>query len=159
MNSLWNSCRGLNQEEGDSLIDYLYSYMAAGFVVRPSIIDASSSSSSSSSWNTRLQVPVPILASKRVMKDEWHFENGTVVVGPCTLNESREKMLDTARNMKTFYASQMLEGLYEVQFTDDLYPSVVVVVEADSGMQAGRLARHMLATDYAYHKVIEPERD
>jgi hypothetical protein len=153
MNSLWNSCRGLIQEDGDSLIDYLYSYMAAGFVVRPSIIDASSI------WNTRLQVPVPILASKQVMKDEWHFENGTVVVGPCTLSESCEKMLDTARNMKTFYASQMLEGLYEVQFTDELHPSVVVVVEADSGMQAGRLARHMLATDYAYHKVIEAERD
>jgi len=154
MNSLWNSCRGLNQDDGDSLIDYLYSYMATGFVVRPSITDASPSS-----WNTRLKVPVPMMASKQVIKDEWHFENGTVVVGPCTLNESREKMLDTARNMKTFYASQMLEGLYEVQFTDDLHPSVVVVVEADSGMQAGRLARHMLATDYAYHIVIDSDSE
>ena len=127
----------------DSFVDYLYSYMTGGVVVKPSA--------------SPLQAPPHMIAHKRIIRDEWHFENGTVVIGPCTLSESREKMLNTAHSMKTFYASQLLEGLYEVQFTDDLHPSVVVIVEADTGMQAGRLARHMLATDYAYCNVLTAE--
>jgi len=90
----------------------------------------------------------------QVIKNKWCLKNGTVIVGPCTFNECREKMFETTRYNTTFYASQLIDGLYEVQFSNELHPDVVVIVSADSGMEAGIRARHILAADYADTKVL-----
>lgn len=87
-------------------------------------------------------------------KDVWQFKHGTLVQGPCTFHECVKKMWQTTSNIDSFYASHIIDNLYEVQFEKTLYPSVLVIVSAESGLEAGTRAQHSLAKDYALLELI-----
>ena len=84
----------------------------------------------------------------------WYFDNGTIIHGPCTKNECRDKMMAATEHRDTFYASEIASGVYEVQFSNDVNPDVVVIVRAPTGFDAGIAAHRMLALDYAYFNTV-----
>ena len=91
---------------------------------------------------------------KSCIQKLWHFRYGTIVQGPCTLQESLQKMKRASRDPESFFASHIIDNLYEVQFTRDVYPEVIVVVPAQSGLEAGMRGRYLLAMDYASPEVL-----
>ena len=82
-------------------------------------------------------------------RETWYFKYGTMVQGPCTLIECRRKMYEASKHTATFFAAHIIDDLYEVQFSRELYTDVLVVINAPSGLEAGYLARKALACDYA----------
>ena len=82
-------------------------------------------------------------------RERWIFKYGTVVQGPCTISECRQKMLIAATYNETFFATHVVDDVYEVQFERNLFPDIIVFVNANSGLEAGHLARKALNKDYA----------
>jgi hypothetical protein len=58
-------------------------------------------------------------------------------------------MLTVARYSDTFFATHVVDDVYEVQFERDQYPDIVVFITANSGLEAGHAARKALDNDYA----------
>lgn len=85
----------------------------------------------------------------------WYFGNGTVVRGAKSISDCLRKIYNTGKvSTKTFWANQVYEGMYEVQFTPDVFPEVTVMVAASSGCEAATIARRALATDYAFPGLV-----
>ena len=79
----------------------------------------------------------------------WYFSNGTVVHGANSVQACRRKMFNTTRgNSITYWANQISDGIYEIQFTPEVFPDVTVLVSACNGNEAAKIARCSLASDY-----------
>lgn len=86
---------------------------------------------------------------KTSMGKTWHFNNGTIVYGCSDIEECSKHMLDALISSPgQFWATIVIEGMYEVQFSRDIFPRVVGIVGATTGYEAGMLARHALEKDY-----------
>lgn len=76
------------------------------------------------------------------------FENGTVVTGCGNLQECIESMRDAyTHGSRDYWATMIKYNMYEVQFTPDLHPKVIIYVGAETGQSAAELARLMLKKD------------
>ena len=73
------------------------------------------------------------------------FENGTIVSGYDSVQECLKQMCDAYESSRNNYWATMIKNnMYEVQFT----PNVKIIVGAESGYQAGALARISLLQDF-----------
>lgn len=88
-------------------------------------------------------------------KYTWYFSAGTIVHGANDIKECRKMMYDTTNrgNATDYWANQVANGIYEIQFTPESFPNVTVLVAASCGHDAATIARRSLAEDYKSHKV------
>lgn len=86
----------------------------------------------------------------------WYFSNGTVVHGATSLEGCRRKMFTTTQkgNTKNYWANQISDGIYEIQFTPEVFPDITVLVSACNGNEAAKIARCSLASDYGRPSVM-----
>lgn len=79
-------------------------------------------------------------------KKKWYFKNGTVVHAN-TISSAEIKLINTSLNTHVYYSSEIDIGLWEVQFSNDIYPDVYVHVKADNGKTAAEYAKILLVQD------------
>jgi hypothetical protein len=82
-----------------------------------------------------------------ILRAKWLLQKGTVVLGPCNEKECKRLMSESMKQ-NSFYATEISDGLYEVQFTMEQNPLVYVIVHADCGFDAGIKARQILEADF-----------
>ena len=67
------------------------------------------------------------------------------------LEECLDRMCEAyVSSGQNFWANMVKDNMYEVQFTMEENPKVIVVVGADSGFEAGKLARLILKKDFIH---------
>ena len=63
----------------------------------------------------------------------------------------------TYNNTKYFWASELMEGLWDVQFTLDSFPDLYITANASTGMTAAFIAKQNLYYDMKEKKIIKIE--
>ena len=77
---------------------------------------------------------------------EWYMMHGSIVRARDKAN-LHEHLCDASMHINDFYAYNVNGDLWEVQFSKDPNPSVVVLVKAKSGYEASIFARTSLLQD------------
>lgn len=84
----------------------------------------------------------------------WYLKNGTSVVAS-TREEIVELLKEEVKNLDFYWATQITESLWEVQFSKIQNPRVKVMVTANNGKNAGELAKFLINIDYANMEIID----
>jgi len=86
----------------------------------------------------------------------YYFLNGSVVTAT---NEKicYDIMLYTYNNTKYFWASELMEGLWDVQFSPEIFPDVYITASANTGMTAAFIAKQNLYYDMTEKNIIKIE--
>jgi len=84
----------------------------------------------------------------------WYLKNGTIV--KANNKESISDIIHKELLLVNFYwSTQITDTLWEVQFSKSQDPDVKVIVTANTGLEAGLIAKDMMNKDYDTIEIID----
>jgi len=89
----------------------------------------------------------------------WYLKNGSIV--KCSTRNDIKKTLyhqiEDLTYMRDFWATQITDTIWEVQFSRENDPDVKCIVTANTGSDAARLAKDIIMNDYNSVEIINYE--
>lgn len=83
---------------------------------------------------------------ERLSIPKWTLKNGSVV-SASTRADIQDVLIEAVRDMRTYFAFNILDDLWEVQFSKDIFPKVSVFVNARDGQEAFKIAKQKIMSD------------
>jgi hypothetical protein len=106
---------------------------------------------------TRYYLTKPCLDLKSLENNKnivWYLKHGTIVKATNT-DDIKYILQEQLFICNFFWATQITDTLWEVQFSKEQDPIVKFIVDAESGIEAGKNAKKILKLDYDEINIVE----